>query len=632
MSVGADVGGTFTDVVHWDGSRLRTAKTSTTSDQSDGVVAGAGAVLGGDRAPALVHGTTVATNTLLEGTGARVVLITDTGFEDLVEIGRQHRPSLYDGFADRPPPLVPRDLRVGVDGAGDPSLRARVERLAPEAVAVALLGSFADPAEETEIGRLLDGLDISLSSAVVAEIREFERTATTVLNAYLRPRTAGYLRRLEERVVPALADRLAVMRSSGGIADTEEAVRLPAALLLSGPAGGVTAAAALASALGRQRVVSFDMGGTSTDVCRIDGSRPAVSYRREVAGRPLLLPAVAIHTVGAGGGSIGWIDPGGALRVGPRSAGALPGPACYGRGGTEPAVTDAHVVLGRLGDILAGSVRLDRSAAGAALRRLGERARLTSHEAALGMVAVVEATMEKAVRAVSVEEGVDPGSATLVAFGGAGGLHATALARRLGMAGVLVAPQAGVFSALGLLLAPPRRDSSRTVLLTDGSRLAAAVADVAATAAAALPGAEVETAVDVRYVGQSHETVVPYEIGEGWEVLTQRFHVVHAERNGFARPGDPVEVVTVRAAAVGVPPLRWADLGEHVPAGPDRVGVREVLVPGGSVAAEVRRRAGMRTGEEVVGPGIVEDDGSTTWIAPGERGRLHPSGALEVDW
>lgn len=632
MSVGADVGGTFTDLVRWDGSRLTTGKTSTTLDQSDGVVGGAAPLLGEARAPVLVHGTTVATNTLLEGSGARVVLVTDAGFEDLVEIGRQNRPSLYDVFADRPDPLVPRELRVGVDGPGDPGLVSRVEMLEPEAVAVALLGAFADPAPESEIGRLLSGFDVSVSSGVVAEFREFERAATTILNAYLRPRTGGYLRRLEERVVPALADRLAVMRSSGGIADTEEAVRLPAALLLSGPAGGVTAAAALAAALGRERVVSFDMGGTSTDVCRIDGGRPAVSYRREVAGRPLLLPAVAIHTVGAGGGSIGSVDPGGALRVGPRSAGAHPGPACYRRGGTEPTVTDAHVVLGRLGDVLAGSVPLDRAAAVAALRRLGEAAGLGPHEAALGMIEVVEATMEKAVRAVSIEEGVDPGSAVLVAFGGAGGLHATSLARRLGMAGVVIAPHAGVFSALGLLLAPPRRDASRTVLLTDGSRLDASVAEVAAAAAAALPGARIETVVDVRYVGQSHETVVPYEVGEGWETLGERFHAAHAERNGFSRPGDPVEVVTVRAAAVGAPPLRWGDLAEHVPDGPDSVGEREVLVPGGPVAAVVRRRRGMRPGEEVVGPSVVEDDDSTTWIGPGERGRLHPSGALEVEW
>lgn len=630
MSVGADVGGTFTDVVRWDGSGLATAKISTTADQSDGVVDGVARLLAGDRAPTLVHGTTVATNTLLEGDGARVVLVTDTGFEDLIEIGRQHRPSLYDVFADRPTSLVPRSRRLGVEPRQN--LVERVRALDPDSVAIALLGAYADPAPERAIAALLGGFDVSASSGIVAEIRELERTSTTVMNAYLRPRIAHYLGRLESRVVPVLADRLDIMRSSGGLADPTEATRLAASLLLSGPAGGVTAAAALAAALGRRRVVSFDMGGTSTDVCRIEDGRPEVGFRREVGGHPVLLPAAAIHTVGAGGGSVGWLDPGGALRVGPRSAGARPGPASYGRGGTEPTVTDADVLLGRVAGLLAGTVPIDAGAAFDALGRLGARVGLGPTDVALGMVEVVEATMEKAVRAVSVQEGVDPGSAALVAFGGAGGLHATALARRLDMAGVVVAPHAGVFSALGLLLAPPRRDASRTVLLIDGSRFDAAVAEVAASAVVALPGAAVETVVDVRYVGQSHETVVPYEIGEGWEVLSGRFHAAHAERNGFSRPGDPIEVVTVRAAAVGAPPLRWDDLGEHVPAGPDRLGAREMLIPGASVTADVRRRAGMSPGEEVVGPAIVEDDDSTTWIAPGERGRLHPCGALEVEW
>jgi N-methylhydantoinase A len=354
------------------------------------------------------------------------------------------------------------------------------------------------------------------------------------------------------------------------------------------------------------------------------------------------MPSVAVHTVGAGGGSIGWLDPGGALRVGPQSAGAHPGPACYRRGGTHPTVTDAHVVLGRIDPDgrLAGSVGLDAGAATAVLAALGGAAGLEAVEAALGMVEVVEARMERAIRAVSVEEGADPRSAALVAFGGAGGLHATALARRLEMAGVVVPPWAGVFSAIGLLLAPPRQDRARSVLVGEGGaeRLDHVLAAVAEEAEAALrtdtgsAPERVETTVDVRYRGQSHETAVAYRPGDGWRRLAEGFHRAHAERNGFARPDDPIEAVTVRAAAVGRAALGWRDLPEHRPHGDKRRGLRMVRTPGGPVEAAVWRRAGMTAGDEVTGPAVVEETESTIWLAPGERAVLHPSGALEVEW
>ncbi|MGH8875685.1 MAG: hydantoinase/oxoprolinase family protein, partial [Acidimicrobiia bacterium] len=452
-----------------------------------------------------------------------------------------------------------------------------------------------------------------------------------------------YLQRLAARVVgEGLAGQVLVMRSSGGLMAVAEAARLAAAILLSGPAGGVVAAAALGESLGHRRLVSFDMGGTSTDVCRIEDGRPEVAYERAVDGYPCRLPSVAVHTVGAGGGSVGWRDAGGSLRVGPRSAGAEPGPACYGRGGSEPTVTDADLVLGRLDPKgrLAGAVPLDLEAARSALAPLGGALGLDIGEAALGMGSVVEARMERAVRAVSVEEGADPRQAVLAAFGGAGGLHATALARRLEMSGVVIPPYAGVFSAVGMLLSPPRADAARSVLVGAGEsdRLGPAVEEVRHEAAGGLRDqtgshpAGLRSVADVRYVGQAHETPVDHSPGEGWEALGERFHAAHRERNGFARPGDPIEVVTVRAEAVGTPALRWQDLPEHRPSGEPRRGARSVLTSGGEVRATVWWRPGLAPGREIRGPAVIEEGEATTWLGRGEAAVVHPSGALEVRW
>ncbi len=640
MTLGVDVGGTFTDLAWWDGTRIRVGKTSSTPDQSVGVTEGTESLVDGSAVPILLHGTTVATNALLERSGARTVLVTDAGYEDLVEIGRQQRTSLYDPFADRALPLADRDLRVG--HLGDITLAARILELGPEAIAVSLLRSFADPSVEQEVVRSLEGsgVPISASHEVVGEFREFERANTTLVNAYLRPGVERYLERLQDAIVPRLAGRLLVMRSSGGLVPTGRAARLAASILLSGPAGGVVAAAALGDAIGRRRVISFDMGGTSTDVCRIEDGRPELTYEREIDGQVVRMPSVAVHTVGAGGGSIGWLDPGGALRVGPRSAGANPGPASYGRGGTEPAVTDANLALGRIDGALAGGLRLDTGAATRALTALGDRSGLDSVAVAQGMLQVVEATMERAIRTVSVEEGADPRPAVLVAFGGAGGLHASAIARRLEMAGVVVPPHAGVFSALGLLLSPPRHDEARSVLLdaADADRLDAALGEVAARAESVLADAtgmapvDVETRVDVRYVGQSHETTVGYRPGEGWDVLAGRFHRVHEERNGFSRPDDPIEAVTVRAIALGAPALRWDDLPLHRPSGDPERGSRRVMTADGEVEARVWWRPGLEPGREVVGPAVVEEGESTTWVGPGERAVLGESGGLSIEW
>jgi N-methylhydantoinase A len=543
MRVGIDVGGTFTDLALWDGERLSTAKVPTTpADQSEGVVTALEA--GQVRDASLVHGTTAATNALLERSGARTVLVTDEGFEDLLEIGRQDRPSLYDTSAIRAVPLVEAHHRIGVPGRASlgssvrpDDLAATVDRVveaAPGAVAISCLFSFDDPAREmdieTAIASVLPDVAISRSSEVAPEFREYERSSTTVINAYLTPVVAGYLERLGRVAGSAgVVGEPTVMRSSGGLIDLHGASRLPASIVLSGPAGGVVAAAALGSALGRTSLVSFDMGGTSTDVCRITDGDPEVAFEQRIAGLPNRMPSVAVHTVGAGGGSLAWVDDGGALRVGPRSAGAVPGPAAYGRGGKSPTVTDANLIAGRLADdaALGSSVRLDRTLAQRALMRVGEVLDMSSDAIATGIIEIVESHMERAVRVVSIEQGTDPRGADLVAFGGAGALHATALARRLDMAGVLVPPHAGVFSAFGLLLAPPRSDVVRGVLLSPGDRtLGEVVASVITEATRRLTEApeSIDSFADVRYRGQSHEISVPVGVADSWDEVAGRFH------------------------------------------------------------------------------------------------------------
>lgn len=636
MSVGVDVGGTFTDLVGWEDDRLVVAKTSSTPDQSVGVEAVLVEARLARQTDLLVHGTTVATNALLERSGSDIVLITDAGFEDLIEIGRQHRLSLYDPDVDRPLPLVPRERRHASVNESD--LAEAVE------VVVASIGGYLDPSREHEqaarIARAYPTLPVSLAGVDFPEFREYERINTAIVNAYLRRRVAGYLSRLEERLVPDLAGRLLVMRSSGGLTTCAEASRMPASILLSGPAGGVVAAAALGRLLGHDQLISFDMGGTSTDVSRIEELRVELAYGRTIEGQVVRVPSVDVHTVGAGGGSVAWSDPGGALQVGPRSAGAWPGPACYGRGGGEPTVTDADVLLGRVVATagLAGGVPVHGDLARAAIAALATELGMTLEAAAVGIVEVVEATMERAVRAVSLERGSDPTVALLVGFGGAGGLHSTAVARRLDMAGVIIPPHAGVFSALGLVLAEPRFDAARSVVMAETGRLDHLVQQIIDEAAAGYRGMigaspdRVAGVVEMRYRGQAHETAVPYAPGDGWDILLLRFHESHRVRNGFNRPEDPVEVVTVRGSALGRAEARPEDVFLHRPEGVAGRGTLDVLGPTGVVEAGVWWRPGMVAGAEVVGPAVILDPGSTSWLGPGERAILHPTGALEVTW
>ena len=602
--VGTDTGGTFTDLVTARGDVVKVS-----SDPDDPSEAVRRALLARphadtDAVAVLAHGTTVATNALLERRGAPVALVTSAGFEDVVEIARQDRPSLYDALVDRPEPLVPRHRRYGVSGRLDargtelePCDPATIAPIDPavEAVAVCLNHSDLEPAHERQVADELRrrGHDVTVSHDVSPEFREYERTVTTVINAYLRPLCRGYLARLA-----SLAREIRVMTSAGGLIDAVEAADRPVLLLLSGPAGGVRAAAEAAVAAGFHDAVTFDMGGTSTDVCLVLDGAPEPAARRDVAGFPVRVPSLDVHTIGAGGGSIARIDAGGALQVGPRSAGARPGPACYGRGGDEPTVTDANLVLGRIppsarfGDLPG----LDPAAARAALETAGIDA--------ADVVAVVNANMEQAIRQVTVERGVDPAGLALVAFGGAGPLHACALAEALDMAAVVIPARAGVLSAVGLLSAPRQRDLVRSwPTPSDPGGVAAALAALATEAAAAVGGApeQAEVAVDARYRGQSHELTVPFGVLSAAVVTEQSMVAAFGERhrafNGFDRPDAPVEVIALRARASGAVPIRFEDLPTPV-----RLAVR--------------------------GPAVLEEPDCTVWIPSGWVGEAGGGGAL----
>jgi N-methylhydantoinase A/oxoprolinase/acetone carboxylase beta subunit len=598
MRIGSDTGGTFTDLVD---ERGRVVKVLSTPENPTEAVRIGIDELRVRRVDVLAHGTTVATNALLEGRLARTALVTTSGFADVIEIARQDRPRLYDAWADRPAPLVDRDDRLEVDER----LAADGTELEPvgevpdipegtEAVAVCLLHSDLTPDHEAEVASELRsrGLAVSASHEVSPEMREYERTVTTVVNAGLGPGCQEHLEALSP-----LADRVLVMTSAGGLAPVAAAARTPAGLLLSGPAGGVRAAATYAAAAGYPDAVTFDMGGTSTDVALVLGGEPQPAAEREVAGYPIRLPSVDVHTIGAGGGSIAAVDEGGALTVGPRSAGAAPGPACYGNGGTEATVTDANLVAGRIpadvGFEALGS--LDRDAAERALEKLGLGDALT---AADDVLEVVDAVMERAVRRVSVERGVDPSGLALVAFGGAGPLHACSLAERLGMAAVIVPPRAGVLSAVGMLAAPVQHDKVRSWATPDehdglDDALAAlgeeAIDALVADAGGDRGDVEVVLSLDARYQGQSHELRVS---------AVDEFPEAHRRQNGYDRPGHPVGVIALRASARR------------------------------SSSLDPTRLRGGRKRPAMDGPAVVVEDDTTIWVPEGWHGDPGPAGTL----
>ncbi|CAA9499013.1 MAG: N-methylhydantoinase A [uncultured Solirubrobacteraceae bacterium] len=654
MLLGVDVGGTFTDAVLATGGRLVAAKAPTTpDDQSEGVMAAVCAAL--KRAAAqpqdvrgFAHGMTVATNALLEGSGARTVLVATEGFTDIVELGRQARADLYRLCAARPAPLVPPERRVAAAERCGPAgvLRAledpdalakQVAELEPEAVAVVLLHAYAHPEHEQAIGAALAAalpdVHVSLSHDVVGTFREYERAATTEVDAALSPLLARYLRRLLERAAGAGLPEPQIMQSSGGVAAAALAARHAAFTVLSGPAGGAAAAALVARRSGREDLVCFDMGGTSCDVCVVEGGAVRETAAREVGGRPLALAMVDIHTVGAGGGSVAWRDPGGALRVGPRSAGAVPGPACYGRGGDEATVTDANLLLGRLGTeaALAGGIVLNRAAARHAVGALARTLGLDTIACAEGIIRVANAEMVRALRVMTVEQGIDPRRFALLAFGGAGPLHAAAIADELGMTTILCPRASGVLSALGLAAAERRATEQRTVLLTDGGltddALAHARDALAGAARSTLGGgdaAAVDVAYDVRYRGQSHDLTLRELHRPSVEHVRAAFEALHDERYGYRDPETPVEVVTVRATArLPGPELDVAGGGGE---GTQRA--RRGVVFDGEEHDSVVLRGDPTVGDEIPGPAICELPEATLAVPPGWSGVVDDAGTI----
>ncbi|MEA2420980.1 MAG: N-methylhydantoinase [Thermoleophilaceae bacterium] len=636
MLLGVDVGGTFTDAALLDGDRLVTAKAPTTPrDQSEGVLAAVDAALekAGARASdveRLVHGMTVGTNALLEGKVARTALVATEGFVDLEELGRQARPELYRLCAGHPPPLVPPDRRVAAPercGPGGVLRELDEKRLEAalgeldgevEAVAVCLLWGFRHQEHERRVAELIGGrAHVSTSHETAGVFREYERCATTIVDAALSPLLRRYLGRLGERASDAGLPAPEVMLSGGGVADAATAGRHGSWTVLSGPAGGAVGAALMAEAAGAAGAVCLDMGGTSCDVSVARGGRVASTGGRVVGGRALALPMVDVHTVGAGGGSVAWRDAGGALRVGPRSAGADPGPACYGRGGEEPTVTDANLLLGYLdpSSPLAGGVVLDGHAAERAVGTLAHELGLSLDHTAAGIARVAGTEMARAVRVMTVERGVDPRELALLAFGGAGALHAAAIAGELGMRRVLVPRASGVLSAVGLIAAERRRDLVESVLLAGEALTCEAAAEVVGRladrgrAGLEAPDAEVRAAYDLRYAGQAFELTVPGEERPDPEELRRAFDRAHEERYGYADPEASLELVTVRVAVA----LPAAELPASESEGAEPRGSRDALFDGEWVEAQVV--SGVPG--ELSGPAIVELPESTVVVPPG---------------
>jgi N-methylhydantoinase A/oxoprolinase/acetone carboxylase beta subunit/N-methylhydantoinase B/oxoprolinase/acetone carboxylase alpha subunit len=683
MLLGVDVGGTFTDavLVAPDGAVFTAKAPTTPGEQERGAMAAVEAVLAHAHAHAkhverFAHGMTVATNALLEGVGARTALVATDGFTDVVELARQARPSLYRLCEAGPRPLAPHELRFGApermgpdgalreleQGATEAMLELLVEA-APEAVAVALLHSYAHPEHERRLGALIEerlpSTHVSLSHELVGTFREYERASTTEVDAALSPLLGAYLERLAGQAAARGLPAAQVMQSSGGLTDARRAARHAALTVLSGPAGGVGGALLLGEAADRRDLLCFDMGGTSCDVCVIDGGKVAETAQRSVAGRPLALPALDIHTVGAGGGSIAWRDEGGALRVGPGSAGADPGPACYGRGGKRATVTDANLVLGRLLEDtpLAGGVRLDRQAAERALAALARELGIEPLACAQGIVRVAETEMRRALGVMTVARGIDPRRFALMPFGGAGPLHAASMAGELGIERVLCPRACGVLSALGLAAAAPRRDVSRTVMLSGANltreRVAAELSSLVERATAELdePATRVDVRYELRYEGQSFELTVDGEIaaedvflGELFVPtsdaptaseagpldpvrLRTAFEDMHEQRYGYRDERAQVELVNVRVSAVGARPalcLKGATARAHA-----RERTR-VVFDGEWVEAELWRGE-LPPGARVRGPALCAMPESTLLVPPGWGGSVDEHGTVALE-
>ena len=666
--VGVDTGGTFTDLVLVDGDEIRIHKVPSTPDDPSRAVLSGLAELVGEEALAgvrVIHGSTVATNALLERNGARVALVATAGFEDVIEIGRQTRSDIYDLAVTKPAPLVPVERRFGarerldergnvVAALDDAEIRRVVEAVSAseaEAVAICLLHSYANPAHERALAAALgEGGFVSASCDVVPEFREYERTSTTVVNAFVGPVMSRYLGKLGERLSP---DRVRIMASNGGVVSLDAASRLAVQTILSGPAGGAVGGFEIGRVSGHERVITFDMGGTSTDVSLCDGALTRTS-EAEIGGLPIRVPVIDIHTVGAGGGSIASRDPGGSLRVGPESAGADPGPICYGRGGERVTVTDANLFLGRIcpAHFLGGAQTLETDGVDAAVRSLAATFDLEAVELAEGVIRVANATMERAIRVISLERGFDPRDFTLVCFGGAGGLHAADLAASLGIPQVLVPAGAGTLSALGMLMADPIRDFSRSLLRPlkdfEEGALEAEFASLERLGREELArdgfpesSLRFERLADLRYAGQGFELAVPASAGKMRSSATRffenqlrnAFHKHHERRYGYADPERSVEVVTIRIRAIAStdkPELRASDPGDP-DASPAILGPHRVVYDGVEHEGLLIDRDQLRPGHAFEGPAVVVEYSTTTLVPPETRCRVDEWGNLVLE-
>ena len=657
MLLGVDVGGTFTDAVLVNGESVHTAKLPTTpEDQSRAAIAAVEAVLerAGTTAAGVetfAHGMTVGTNALLEERGARTALVATRGFADVLEIARQDRPQLYRPCAPKPVPLVEPELRfeaderTGPDGVLEPLAADEPARLAEalrrggaESVAICLLFSYLDPTHEQRLAahlrKALPGVHVSASHEVLPRFREYERCSTTVIDAYLTPLLGRYLDRLGEAAAGAGLPAPLVMRSSGGVASAGEAARAGAWSVLSGPAGGAVGAGLIARLSGDGNALGLDMGGTSCDVCAVEDGTVKRTGSRTIAGRVIQLPMVDVHTVGAGGGSIGWRDSGGALRVGPKSAGSEPGPACYGRGGSEPTVTDANLLLGRLAadSRLAGDVALDAEAALDAIDSLAASLGLNPIETAEGIVRVANQEMVRALRVVTVERGIDPRRFALLPFGGAGPMHAAAIAEELGIERILCPRAGGVLSALGLCASDRRRDTARTVMLSAGTftaeRVAAEVESLTESLDGGAGGAQPELTYELRYAGQAFELPVPGSTHPDPDDLAERFAAAHEERYGHRDPDGEVVLVNIRLALVSTgsrPRPRAAEEGRI------ERSTRRVRFGGEWLDAPILH------GEphvrfEIEGPAIFELPETTFVLPPGWRAAVDRTGTIGARW
>ena len=658
IRVGIDTGGTFTDFIFVRGGRISVKKLpSTPRNPSLAILDGVAEWLASAGGVEIVHGTTVATNALLERKGARIALLTTRGFEDILLIGRQVRKRLYGLDGETRRPLCPRSLCFGVDERTAPTgaverrperrrlegLAVRLKRSGVEAVAVSFLHAYANPANEEAAASVLErhGLSLSISSRLLPEHREYERTAAAAVNAYLMPVLDAYLSSLEDGTRGAA---LRIMQSNEGTISAARARREPIRTALSGPAGGVVAAAAVGRCAGIPALVSFDMGGTSTDVSLVDG---AIRRTQEsvVGDFPVRLPMIDVHTVGAGGGSIAALDSGGALRVGPESAGADPGPACYGRGDL-PTVTDANLVCGRLDPdfFLGGAMRIDPERSRRAIARLARRMGTTTAEAALGIIGIANANMEKAIRVISIERGFDPRRFALVSFGGAGGMHAAEMAADLRMPRVVVPRRAGVFSALGLLHADAVKDQTRTLL----ARLDELPAGLPLRIFAELRKRAWEdladdgfdrrdvrllASLDLRSLGQSYEITVPWR-PSAWDParLAEDFRLAHRRLYAFDHPDKPVEVVALRLKAFAAGPKPGFSKEPAGPAAPDRALLKRQPIRHGrrTWRGAVFSRDLLRAGNRIAGPALVIDPESTSFIPPGFRGLIDAWGNLVI--